>query len=85
MTEYKAFSNTVVVFKEPTVSQIVPKSGPNAGKETSVLEFKAYKPHFVKQKTAPFNRTKTGRSFSVSVTTAKKVRQKEWQRASKKE
>ena len=76
MTEYKAFSNTVVVFKEPTVSQIVPKSGPNAGKETSVLEFKAYK---------PCNRTKTGRSFSVSVTTAKKARQKEWQRASKKE
>ena len=54
MTEYKAFSNTVVVFKEPTVSQIVPKSGPNAGKETSVLEFKAYKPHFVKQKDGSF-------------------------------
>ena len=27
MTEYKAFSNTVVVFKEPTISQIVPKDG----------------------------------------------------------
>ncbi|MFQ9392338.1 MAG: hypothetical protein ACLR2C_09830 [Parasutterella excrementihominis] len=51
MTEYKAFSNTVVVFKEPTISQIVPKSGPNAGKETSVLEFKAYKP--LREKTAP--------------------------------
>lgn len=79
MTEYKAFSNTVVVFKEPTISQIVPKSGPNAGKETSVLEFKAYKPHFVKQKRRLLS---TGQrrnpSSSVSVTTAKKARPKEW-------
>ena len=66
MTEYKAFSNTVVVFKEPTVSQIVPKSGPNAGKETSVLEFKAYKPHFVKQKDGSFQQDKDGTEvFSV--------------------
>lgn len=28
MTEYKAFSNTVVVFKEPTISQIVPNPAP---------------------------------------------------------
>ena len=63
MTEYKAFSNTVVVFKEPTVSQIVPKSGPNAGKETSVLEFKAYKPHFVKQKDGSFQQDKDGTEF----------------------
>ena len=63
MTEYKAFSNTVVVFKEPTISQIVPKSGPNAGKETSVLEFKAYKPHFVKQKDGSFQQDKDGTEF----------------------
>lgn len=86
MTEYKAFSNTVVVFKEPTISQIVPKSGPNAGKETSVLEFKAYKPHFVKQKDGSFQQDKDGTEFfSVSVTTAKKARPKEWLLASKKE
>ena len=84
MTEYKAFSNTVVVFKEPTISQIVPKSGPNAGKETSVLEFKAYKPHFVKQQGGS-SRTKMEPSSSASVTTAKKARQKEWLRVSKKE
>ena len=63
MTEYKAFSNTVVVFKEPTISQIVPKSGPNAGKETSVLEFKAYKPHFVKQQDGSFQQDKDGTEF----------------------
>lgn len=63
MTEYKAFSNTVVVFKEPTISQIVPKSGPNAGKETSVLEFKAYKPHFVKQQDGSFLQDKDGTEF----------------------
>ena len=63
MTEYKAFSNTVVVFKEPTISQIDPKSGPNAGKETSVLEFKAYKPHFVKQQDGSFQQDKDGTEF----------------------
>ena len=41
MTEYKAFSNTVVVFKEPTVSQIVPKSGRYYGKESSAKRMAA--------------------------------------------
>lgn len=63
MSDYTQFSNTVVVFKEPTVSQIVPKSGPNAGKQTSVLEFKAYKPHFVKKEDGSFIQDKEGTQF----------------------
>ena len=63
MTEYKAFSNTVVVFKEPTISQIVPKSGPNAGKETSVLASQASTPPFVKQQDGSFQQDKDGTEF----------------------
>ncbi len=63
MTEYKAFSNTVVVFKEPTSSHLVPHSGPKAGKDTSGLEFKAYKPHFVKQQDGSFQQDKDGTEF----------------------
>lgn len=85
MTEYKAFSNTVVVFKEPTISQIVPKFGPNAGKETSVLEFKAYKPHFVKQQDGSFQQDKDGTEFFSVRYYGKDSSAKEWLRVSKKE
>lgn len=54
--DYKPYANTVVAFKEPTVSKIVPKSGPRAGKETFVTEFKAYHPTFEKKEDGSFER-----------------------------
>lgn len=54
--DYKPFSNTVVVFKEPTVNKIVPKSGQRAGKDTFVVEFKAYHPSFEKKQDGSFER-----------------------------
>lgn len=49
MNDYTPFNNAIVVYKEATVSQIVPKSGPRAGQKTSVVEFKAYRPEFEKK------------------------------------
>lgn len=63
--DYKPFSNAVVAFKEPTVSEIVPKSGPRAGKQTFVVEFKAYRPNFEKKADGSFERKKESTFYTV--------------------
>lgn len=77
--DYKPFSNTVVVFKEPTVNKIVPKSGQRAGKDTFVVEFKAYHPTFEKKQDGSFERKDsvffTVQQFSGSEKTANTLAQ----------
>ncbi|GAB1825341.1 hypothetical protein [uncultured Turicimonas sp.] len=64
MNDYTPFNNAIVVYKEATVSQIVPKSGPRAGQKTSVVEFKAYKPEFEKKADGTFEK-KDSKFFTV--------------------
>lgn len=75
MNDYTPFNNAIVVYKEATVSQIVPKSGPRAGQKTSVVEFKAYRPEFEKKPTELLKRKI--RSSSLSSITAAKFRPRE--------
>lgn len=54
MNEYTPYNNTLVAIKEPTVTEIVPKSGPYAGKKTFVVEFQAHHPKFEKNEQGKF-------------------------------
>ena len=45
---YEQIATKIVVFAEPSLSQITPTSGPNAGNETSVLNFKAFHPNYTR-------------------------------------
>lgn len=66
MSEYTAFNNAVVALKdEPKISTFVPKSGPNAGKETNSVEIKAYKPNFIKNEDGKLERAKESTFFTV--------------------
>lgn len=46
----------VTVIGEPELKTITPNSGANAGKETKVLSFRAYKPNFTKNEDGSFTR-----------------------------
>ena len=54
--EYQPYNTTVVAYQSPVVNKIVPKSGPRAGKETFVVEFKAYHPTFERKEDGSYER-----------------------------
>ena len=51
---YEQIATKIVVFAEPSLSQITPTSGPNAGNETSVLNFKAFHPNYTRNDKGAF-------------------------------
>lgn len=51
---YEQIATKIVVFAEPSLSQITPTSGPNAGNETSVLNFKAFHPNYTRNDKGEF-------------------------------
>lgn len=65
MSEYKDFSNAVVVSREAEIKTITPKTGKYAGKTTHVLEFSAYKPEFEKLEDGTFKRKDKATFFTV--------------------
>ena len=57
---YEQIATKIVVFAEPSLNQITPTSGPNAGKETSVLNFKAFHPNYTRNDKGDFRRILIG-------------------------
>lgn len=72
MADHKEINTSVFVYGEPTCKTIVPTSGKNEGKETPVLNVKAYRPCYEKDESGKFvsNKDKT-EFFTVSYYGAK--------------
>ena len=49
MSDFQDISTSVVVHGAPKVEKFTPMSGQNAGKEQTVLNFRAYHPNFQRQ------------------------------------
>ena len=57
MSNYEDIATNVVIHGSPKLDSIIPTSGPNKGKETAVLNLRAFHPNFRKnQETGEFER-----------------------------
>ena len=54
MSDFQDISTSVVVHGAPKVEKFTPMSGQNAGKEQTVLNFRAYHPNFQRQEDGSF-------------------------------
>ena len=54
MSDFKDISTSVVIHGAPKVDKFTPTSGQNAGKEQTVLSFRAYHPNFQRQDDGTF-------------------------------
>lgn len=50
----ETLATSVVLYRDPTIETIVPTSGPNKDKETSVLTLKTFHPNFERTKDGEF-------------------------------